>query len=92
MKKNSKSNTNPENSKSNTTYSQYKHIQKIYTSKKHNILTIQTHPKNSKSTTTYLQCTSSETQTCEEGRKKKEKRKRKLPRCDEGRKIEGKKK
>ena len=51
MKKNSKSNTNPENSKSNTTYSQYKHIQKIYTYKKHNILTIQTHLENSKSNT-----------------------------------------
>ena len=37
-------------------------------------------------------CTSSETQTCEEGRKKKEKRKRKLPRCEEGRKKKGKKK
>ena len=64
MKKNSKSNTYLENSKSNTTYSQYKYIQKIYTYKKHNILTIQTHPensksntnpKNSKSTTTYSQ-------------------------------------
>ena len=29
MKKNSKSNTNPENSKSNTTYSQYKHTKKF---------------------------------------------------------------
>ena len=31
-------------------------------------------------------CTSSETQTYEEGRKKKEKNKRKLPKCEEGRK------
>ena len=46
MKKNSKSNINPENSKSNTTYSQYKHIQKIYTYKKHNIITIKTHLEN----------------------------------------------
>ena len=31
-------------------------------------------------------CTNSETQTCEEGRKKKGKKKKELPRCEEGRK------
>ena len=33
--KNSKLNTNPENSKSNTTYSQYKHTQKIQNQTQH---------------------------------------------------------
>ena len=64
----SKSNTNPGNSKLNTTYSQYKHTQKIQNQTqpkkfkiklkprkfkiKHNIFTIETHPENSKSNTT----------------------------------------
>ena len=53
----------------------------------------QNQPKSNTNSIQGKQCTSSETQTCEEGRKKKEikKRKRKLPRCEEGRKKKGKK-
>ena len=57
----------------NTTYSQYKHPKNSKSNTNQKNSKSNTNPENSKSTTTYSQCTSSETQTCEEGRKKKEK-------------------